>query len=134
MDHFKQINDTHGHLAGDDALRAVGEALADELRGYDAVGRFGGEEFVALLPEVGVDDAPGVAERVRRRIESLRVADGGADARQVPLSASVGVAVYPGHGTELDSLIRSADRALYAAKDAGRNVVCVAAAPVPRSA
>jgi diguanylate cyclase (GGDEF)-like protein len=134
MDHFKQINDTHGHLAGDDALRAVGEALADELRGYDAVGRFGGEEFVALLPEVGVDDAPGVAERVRRRIESLRVVDGGADARQVPLSASVGVAVYPGHGTELDSLIRSADRALYAAKDAGRNVVCVAAAPVPRSA
>ena len=134
MDHFKQINDTHGHLVGDDALRAVGEVLADELRGYDAVGRFGGEEFVALLPEVGVDDAPGVAERVRRRIESLRVVDGGVDARQVPLSASVGVAVYPGHGTELDALIRSADRALYAAKDAGRNVVCVAATPVPRSA
>jgi diguanylate cyclase (GGDEF)-like protein len=133
MDHFKQINDTHGHLAGDDALRAVGEALADELRGYDAVGRFGGEEFVALLPEVGVDDAPGVAERVRRRIESLRVVDG-ADARHVPLSASVGVAVYPRHGTELDALIRSADQALYAAKDAGRNVVCIAATPVSRSA
>ncbi len=131
---IKQINDTHGHLAGDEALRAVGEVLADELRGYDAVGRFGGEEFVALLPEVDVDDAPRVAERVRRRIESLRVVDGGADARQAPLSASVGVAVYPQHGTELDALIRSADQALYAAKDAGRNVVCVAATPVPRSA
>jgi diguanylate cyclase (GGDEF)-like protein len=123
MDHFKQINDTHGHLAGDDALRAVGEALADELRGYDAVGRFGGEEFVALLPEAGIDDAPRVAERVRRRIESLQVSDGGALVR---LSASVGVAIYPRHGTELDTLIRAADRALYAAKDAGRNAVRVA--------
>ena len=132
MDHFKQINDTHGHLAGDEALRAVGEALADELRGYDAVGRFGGEEFVALLPEVGLDDAPRVAERVRRRIESLRVVDGGAGGRHVPLSASVGVAVYPRHGAELDALIRSADRALYAAKDAGRNVVCLAPTPVSR--
>ena len=131
MDHFKQINDTHGHLAGDEALRAVGEALADELRGYDAVGRFGGEEFVALLPEAGLDDAPRVAERVRRRIESLRVLDGGADGRQLRLTASVGVAVYPRHGAELDALIRSADRALYAAKDAGRNVVCVAPTPVP---
>jgi len=71
---------------------------------------------------------------VRRRIESLRVVDGGADRRQVPLSASVGVAVYPGHGTELDALIRSADRALYAAKDAGRNVVRLAPTPMPRSA
>ena len=134
MDHFKQINDTHGHLAGDDALRAVGEALADELRGYDAVGRFGGEEFVALLPEVGVDDAPRIAERVRRRIESLRVVDGGVGGRQLPLSASVGVAVYPRHGNELDALIRSADRALYAAKDAGRNIVCLAPTALPRSA
>ncbi len=75
MDRFKHINDAYGHLAGDTALKAVGEALADELRGYDAVGRFGGEEFVAMLPGVDGPTARGVAERIRRRIEALTVAD-----------------------------------------------------------
>jgi diguanylate cyclase (GGDEF)-like protein len=126
MDHFKRINDTHGHVVGDHVLRAVGKALADELRGYDAVGRFGGEEFVAMLPDVGTDSAPRVAERVRRRIESLHVPGGARDPDELRLSASVGVALYPYHGTQLDTLIECADEALYLAKDAGRNTVCVA--------
>ncbi|HEY3717609.1 MAG TPA: GGDEF domain-containing protein [Jatrophihabitantaceae bacterium] len=124
MDHFKRLNDTYGHLAGDEALKAVGEALADELRGYDAVGRFGGEEFVALLPSVDGPTAVGVAERVRERIESVQVRverrTGGIGS--IAVTASVGVAAAQG-GVELDDLLRAADGALYAAKAAGRNAV-----------
>jgi diguanylate cyclase (GGDEF)-like protein len=128
MDHFKRINDTHGHLAGDDALHAVGEALAAELRGYDAVGRFGGEEFVALLTDVDAEAAAGVAERVRRRIESLRIAGGGRHSTDLRVTASIGVALSPEHSDDLTELIWLADRALYVAKEAGRNAVRVAAA------
>jgi diguanylate cyclase (GGDEF)-like protein len=124
MDHFKRLNDTYGHLAGDDALKAVGEALADELRGYDAVGRFGGEEFVALLPGVDGPRAMGVAERVRERIESVQVRverrTGGVG--NIAVTASVGVAAT-NRSAELDVLLRAADTALYAAKAAGRNTV-----------
>jgi len=124
MDNFKRLNDTYGHLAGDEALKAVGEALADELRGYDAVGRFGGEEFVALLPAVDGPTAVGVAERVRERIESVQVRverrTGGIGS--IAVTASVGVAAAHG-GVELDDLLRAADGALYAAKAAGRNAV-----------
>ena len=129
MDHFKKINDVYGHLTGDEALHAVGEALADELRGYDAVGRFGGEEFVALLTAVTAESAAGVAERVRQRIESLRISGGGRHASEIRLSASIGVGVYPDHGDDLTDLIWAADRALYTAKDAGRNAVRVAPTP-----
>jgi diguanylate cyclase (GGDEF)-like protein len=128
MDRFKQINDTYGHLAGDTALKAVGEALSDELRGYDAVGRFGGEEFVALLPGVDGPAARGVGERIRNRIESLIVKfehrTGGSDSMKV--TASIGVAAAPGAGADLDDLLRLADDALYAAKDSGRNAVRLA--------
>jgi len=124
MDHFKRLNDTYGHLAGDEALKAVGEALADELRGYDAVGRFGGEEFVALLPAVDGPTAMGVAERVRERIESVpvRVERRTGGVGTIAVTASVGVAAAHG-GVELDDLLRAADGALYAAKAAGRNAV-----------
>lgn len=128
MDHFKRINDAHGHLGGDVALRAVGEALADEFRGNDAVGRFGGEEFVALVPGVDAQTAIGVADRVRRRIASLQIR-----AEVIPqdsplrVTASIGVAVSGEHGEQLDELLHAADRALYDAKDAGRNVSRLAA-------
>jgi diguanylate cyclase (GGDEF)-like protein len=124
MDHFKRINDTYGHLAGDQALKTVGEALADELRGYDAVGRFGGEEFAALLPGVEPSAAGGVAERVRARIGAvrLRVERHAGGMATVGVTASVGVAVTLG-GVDLDGLLRAADAAVYAAKAAGRNVV-----------
>jgi diguanylate cyclase (GGDEF)-like protein len=125
MDHFKHINDEHGHLAGDAALKCVGAALADELRGYDAVGRFGGEEFVALLPGIDASDAGHAAERLRRRIESLAVPLPGGD-RVVSVSASIGVALCPDHGDSLDDVLRAADDAMYQAKQAGRNTVRVA--------
>lgn len=129
MDHFKRINDTYGHLAGDSALKAVAEALSEELRGYDAVGRFGGEEFVALVPEAGPQAALSVAERVRRRIEAVEISvgqRGSAGVDRLLLTASIGVASAPRHGVTLDGLLNAADEALYQAKDAGRNAVCLA--------
>lgn len=120
MDHFKHINDDHGHLAGDAALKAVGAALADELRGYDAVGRFGGEEFVAVLPDIDATGAQHAAQRLRRRIEALRVETRGA---ALSVTASIGVALCPEHGNTLDDVLRAADDAMYEAKRAGRNTV-----------
>jgi diguanylate cyclase (GGDEF)-like protein len=135
MDHFKELNDVYGHLAGDEALRAVATALSDELRGYDAVGRFGGEEFVALLPGVDAVTAANVAERVRQRIERLDVSvsrhAGGIT--HVGVTASIGVASAWG-AAELDDLLRNADVALYLAKGAGRNTVRGAATAVTAAA
>jgi diguanylate cyclase (GGDEF)-like protein len=128
MDHFKHINDEHGHLAGDAALKCVGAARADELRGYDALGRFGGEEFVAVLPSIDASDARHAAERLRRRIESLEVLLPDSD-QTVRISASIGVALSPDHGDSLDDVLRAADDAMYQAKRAGRNTVRVAPAP-----
>lgn len=116
LDHFKQLNDKHGHQAGDGTLKQVGDCLVDALRGNDIVGRFGGEEFVALLPAADGAVAIKVAERLRQRIGGLRLSHGDT------VTASIGVA----SGTEkhgLDQLIEVADRALYAAKSAGRNRV-----------
>lgn len=130
MDRFKQINDTYGHLAGDAALKTVADALADELREYDAVGRFGGEEFVALLPAAEAPAAQQVAERLRRRIESTEIAVQGRDGpRRIHVTASVGVAAGSA-GSELDDLLHAADQALYLAKHEGRNAVRVAEAPI----
>ena len=124
MDHFKRLNDTYGHLAGDEALKAVGAALSDELRGYDAVGRFGGEEFVALLPAVDATAALSVADRVRRRIERLNVTvnQHAGGLTYIAVTATIGVASAWG-AADLDDLLRDADAALYEAKDAGRNAV-----------
>jgi diguanylate cyclase (GGDEF)-like protein len=135
MDRFKLVNDMYGHLAGDTALKAVAESLADELRGYDAVGRFGGEEFVALLPGVGSRTAANVGERIRQRIASLAVSveprTGGT--AQVRLTASIGVASANAHASTLDDLLRAADGALYAAKGDGRNAVRVAPVALARA-
>jgi len=130
LDRFKALNDEHGHLAGDVALKAVADRIKHELRDYDAVGRYGGEEFVALLPNAGANAAMRVAERVRARIEDEPIMTD--DGLTLSLTGSVGVATYPPHGSELDALIRAADRAMYAAKDAGRNTVRLAA-PSPTS-
>jgi diguanylate cyclase (GGDEF)-like protein len=134
MDRFKHINDTHGHLAGDTVLRSVADVLADELRGYDAVGRFGGEEFVALLPGADAEAALAVAERLRRRVEATEVIVEGRNAperQRVHVTASVGVAATLSAGTtDLDYVLRAADDALYAAKHGGRNTVRVAPARV----
>ncbi|MDQ1739395.1 MAG: hypothetical protein QOE53_1047 [Pseudonocardiales bacterium] len=126
MDNFKLVNDTYGHIAGDVVLRAVADCLVHELRQYDAIGRFGGEEFVAIL--CGVDElvAVGISERVRQQIQLLHVAAPVKDQPPlVGLSASIGISCYPEHGAELEDLLHAADSALYAAKRAGRNRVVV---------
>jgi diguanylate cyclase (GGDEF)-like protein len=117
LDHFKQINDSHGHLAGDRALCAVAACLQRELRGHDAVGRFGGEEFVVLIENVELDIASRMGERVRAAISEITTAD------HVQVRASVGLAHSPTSEIELDALLQAADTALYQAKAAGRNRV-----------
>jgi diguanylate cyclase (GGDEF)-like protein len=126
IDQFKHINDANGHLCGDEVLAAVGYRLRHVLRRSDLRCRYGGDEFLVLLPETPAAGAIRVAEWVRGEIEEIQVA--GRDAGVSP-SASIGVATWA-PGETLDSLLERADRALYAAKDAGRN--CVRAAAVSR--
>ncbi|MEV1290937.1 GGDEF domain-containing protein [Pseudonocardia sp. NPDC049635] len=131
LDHFKVVNDRHGHLVGDAVLASVAEVLTAEVRGTDVVGRFGGEEFVVAMGTMKQDPAAGAAavhemcERIRHRVESLSVEVTSLQgaARIDRLSVSVGAAVQPGAGTELDRLLAAADEALYTAKRAGRNRV-----------
>jgi diguanylate cyclase (GGDEF)-like protein len=125
LDHFKGVNDSYGHLAGDAVLKAVASAITDEVRDYDSVGRFGGEEFVVLLPRIPERDVLAVAERIRAAVMSLEIdvvtTDG---VRAVTgLSVSIGVALYPTAGTIVERLLHAADSALYQAKNTGRNKV-----------
>lgn len=129
IDYFKALNDQHGHLAGDDVLKAVARALQQEKRPYDLAGRFGGEEFVLLLPGVTAQNIRAVAERIRKRISALAVpvqSRESACAELGGVTVSVGAAVSPADGTQLDQLLLAADTALFAAKEAGRNKVRVA--------
>jgi diguanylate cyclase (GGDEF)-like protein len=122
LDHFKQLNDRLGHQAGDAALKAVSELTLNELRASDILSRYGGEEFVALLPDTDKARGMETAERLRRRIEARGIDS--AEGRV--LTASYGVATFPADGTDFDTLIAHADAALYAAKQAGRNRVVAA--------
>ncbi|HEX7168274.1 MAG TPA: sensor domain-containing diguanylate cyclase [Acidimicrobiales bacterium] len=115
VDHFKRLNDTHGHRTGDEVLRAVAGAIVAHTRDYDLVARYGGEEFAVVLPGCDSDAAAGLAERMREAIESL---DSGPS-----VTASLGVAVGGGLGTDGEALVRAADAALYEAKRQGRNRV-----------
>jgi diguanylate cyclase (GGDEF)-like protein len=133
LDHFKRVNDTVGHLAGDVVLKAIGDALKRELRGYDAVARFGGEEFVVFLDGIGAEEAYLVAVRTLSRIRGLVINCGNGNQR-ISLTASIGMAAYPQHGQVITELIEQADSALYVAKRAGRDRVGLpAAAQAPRS-
>ena len=129
LDHFKQVNDRHGHIAGDYVLQAVASVLREDVRGADLVGRFGGEEFVLLLPQAGeryaYSELQVVAERIRRRVAELQVAVPTPDGTLTidGVSASVGGAVFPHDGNHLLDVLAVADTALYAAKRAGRNAV-----------
>lgn len=116
IDHFKRFNDTHGHQAGDDALRVVAATLSDRLRRSDALARWGGEEFALLLTETDLPSALGVLEALRQRVNAQRMACGGA----VTISIGVGQARA---GEDIDSLLQRVDAALYKAKTAGRNRV-----------
>ncbi|MEV4053983.1 GGDEF domain-containing protein [Amycolatopsis sp. NPDC049688] len=127
LDHFKRINDTYGHLTGDDVLAAVAVAISGSVRQGDTVGRFGGEEFVVLLPGIGRADVLAIAERVRVAVGELNVviSTGSGTVRVSGLSVSIGVARHPDAGPTLDDVLRTADAALYRAKEAGRNRVAV---------
>ncbi|MFC5576499.1 GGDEF domain-containing protein [Lysobacter niabensis] len=124
IDHFKRINDSHGHDVGDQVLKAVADAFRRELRDSDVLGRLGGEEFGIVLPNTGDEGAVAVAERLRARIDAMRLSgDWGGD---ITPKVSVGVACGQG-ASRIEDVIKRADQALYAAKAAGRNRVCTAA-------
>ena len=123
IDHFKAVNDRFGHLAGDAVLRTVAEALKRELRDYDTVGRFGGEEFVVLLPDTDIARSILVAQRLRNAIGVATTDHANLAKGTDPLTVSVGVACFPMHGLELEELMRAADSALYRAKALGRDRV-----------
>lgn len=125
LDHFKTINDTRGHAAGDAVLAAVGKLLRSHARAHDVVARWGGEEFVIALPDADAAGAQASGERLRNAIAQLVVLDGSGEA--IPLTASIGVAERVVHEA-LDVTVDRADRAMYSAKVGGRNRVCVAGA------
>jgi diguanylate cyclase (GGDEF)-like protein len=125
VDFFKRVNDTYGHEAGDAVLRAVAAMVRDRARSVDVCARFGGEEIALLLPQTPMTGAFEVAERLRRAIASNPIRHGG---REIPVSASFGVAGYPESAHTREALFAAADRALYRAKGDGRN--CVKCAPV----
>jgi diguanylate cyclase (GGDEF)-like protein len=122
IDHFKPLNDEHGHQIGDDVLRQVAAVLGETARTIDVPARYGGEEFAVVLPECDRAEAAMVAERLRSAIEQADTI--------VKITVSAGVATFPEHGATPEALIRAADDALYSAKDSGRNRVVAAQQPV----
>jgi diguanylate cyclase (GGDEF)-like protein len=119
VDHFKRVNDTYGHAPGDQVLRALADVLREEITGGAMAARIGGEEFALVLPGFGVEKAGALAVRTRARIARMKVPDINGQ-----ITASFGVATFPLHASSCSSLIESADRALYRAKNSGRNRVC----------
>ncbi|MEO0492130.1 MAG: GGDEF domain-containing protein [Actinomycetota bacterium] len=118
IDHFKQVNDQHGHAAGDAVLTEIAYRIRKALRSYELLCRLGGEEFAILLPGAGAEDAVRIAERVRMLVESLSVAG-------IEITISCGVASAAGTDVQVDAVLEHADRALYEAKHHGRNRTCV---------
>ncbi len=125
VDHFKSVNDMFGHQAGDKVLRRLGQLLVSGIRTVDYAARYGGEELAIILPEMDEANALEMAERLRSLVEqnAFVIEDG----LEVSITISVGVAAYPTHGTNTDSLLRAADHAMYRAKQNGRNRVYLAA-------
>jgi len=123
LDHFKRVNDTLGHSAGDDIIRISVERMQDSVRGIDVLGRWGGEEFVALLPRATVEAAELVAERIRRNMDSpIRIRVRGEE-KILRVTVSLGVTSFRGGEDSVEDMFDRADRALYEAKAAGRNCI-----------
>ncbi len=128
LDHFKDVNDTYGHLVGDQVLRRVADTLRASLRGHDVLGRYGGEEFALLMPGADASAAVAGTERARRAVGERPI---GAGPLSIPITVGAGVAAYGVNGSDWESLLRSADAALYEAKRGGRNRVVAAHGPPP---
>lgn len=121
IDHFKKVNDTYGHAAGDIVLRHVAQLIRDNLRASDTIGRYGGEEFLLILPAIDVDSAGDAAEKLRRLVGRTPVTL--PDGEELTVTISIGIAAGSGQGLRLDGITRDADSALYAAKSLGRDQV-----------
>jgi diguanylate cyclase (GGDEF)-like protein len=123
IDHFKRFNDVYGHASGDEALTAVAECIsATVLRSVDLVARYGGEEFAVILPDTTAEGALNLAEKIRRKVQSLRILH--SDGETIAVTVSIGCATcVPAEGAKALDLLAAADRQLYAAKAAGRNRV-----------
>lgn len=121
LDHFKDYNDTYGHQSGDELLSQLASSLSSSLREFDTLARYGGDEFVLLLPEVDEQNAQKVAKRLISQLENMKITIQKPNGTQTNLTMSVGIASYPKDGDDVSSLIKAADRALYQAKEAGRN-------------
>ncbi len=122
IDHFKALNDTYGHPVGDDVLKRFATTIGAQVRGIDIIGRWGGEEFLALLPDIDSEGAQAAAERIRVAVASQSFSSAGG----IHVTCSVGLAFYPHHATTSESLLAQADHAMYAAKKLGRNQIRVA--------
>ncbi|MEB3279512.1 MAG: GGDEF domain-containing protein [Lyngbya sp.] len=118
IDHFKLINDTYGHEGGDLVLKHISDRLRDNLRSYDFLSRWGGEEFLILLPETSLNEAVDVAERLRVAVENQPAANG-----SIPYTISLGVGTWERKNKSIEELIMAVDEALYQAKKQGRNRV-----------
>jgi diguanylate cyclase (GGDEF)-like protein len=125
LDHFKRVNDTYGHPVGDLVLFEFASVVADAAAGHGTVGRYGGEEFAAVLPGHGEEEGLELAEAIRLKTEKIKVWVDKAGGKFVAPTCSVGVALFPAHGADVETLIHFADLALYEAKNAGRNRVAL---------
>ena len=123
IDRFKLVNDNYGHQAGDKVLVELAKILDLETRTADIVGRFGGEEFLLILPELDHEQSLLLAERIRRAVESHTIRN---QDRAIHVTVSIGVASYPEHGDEAEKLVRASDNAMYQAKSDGRNRIASA--------
>lgn len=121
IDHFKQVNDTYGHGVGDQVIVSMAQTLKKFSRSKDLIARFGGEEFVMLLPETGLEEATGCAERIRVAIENLRTT---LEDNEINCTISLGIAAVDVSNESIESALNRADKALYEAKHTGRNRIC----------
>jgi diguanylate cyclase (GGDEF)-like protein len=126
LDHFKQINDTHGHPVGDAVLRRIAVTLRETIRAIDVAARYGGEEFALILPETDETGAEQIGERIRKEIAHSQFLLG---ETVILVTVSIGIATFPRHGRTKEELLAHADQALYTAKQQGRNRVCLYASP-----
>jgi len=129
LDHFKNVNDTHGHQAGSHVLAEVGRIIRETIREPDLAGRYGGEEFIASLPETDKERAMMAANRVREAVEAEAFRPAAVPNQEIRITISIGVATHPEDAEDVEGIVRASDEALYAAKHGGRNQVRAASRP-----